>query len=199
MIAVNNPLPIPAFGDRPGGGAEVTEEGRCLIATFRRLEDKLSRLSNRIADDGLEGREEALLWPLGVRILTRNVFRAAVSEVNRWTVDVGFARKFGEDKTLMAIVADSAADELELAAAGTSWRWSRRRFFGFTRPDAPRKRAAIASPAWWRSVRTPSATAKFGWTSAMARRYTPWRRVGSWKASALKWAQSPWRLSIRAR
>ncbi len=57
--AVNNLLPTPAFltrpGGRTGGGAEVTEEGRRLIATFHRLEEKLSRISNLIAEEGLEG------------------------------------------------------------------------------------------------------------------------------------------------
>jgi molybdate transport system regulatory protein len=117
--AVNNLLPTPAFRTRPGGrsggGAEVTDEGRRLIATFRRLEEKLSRISNLIAEEGLEGQEEALLWALGVRISTRNVFQAEVSEVKRWTVDVEVALKFGGDKTLMATVTNSAADELELA------------------------------------------------------------------------------------
>ncbi len=117
--AVNNLLPTPAFRTRPGGrsggGAEVTEEGRRLIATFRRLEDKLSRISNLIAEEGLAGQEEALLWALGVRISTRNVFQAEVSEVKRWTVDVEVVLKFGEDKTMLAIVTNSAADELELA------------------------------------------------------------------------------------
>ncbi len=117
--AVNNLLPTPAFltrpGGRSGGGAEVTPEGRRLIATFRRLEEKLSRISNMIAEEGLEGQEEALLWALGVRISTRNVFQTEVSQVKRWMVDVEISLKFGDDQTMLAIVTNSAADELELA------------------------------------------------------------------------------------
>ncbi len=35
--------------------------------------------------------------------------------MKRWTVDVEVALKFGEDKIMLAIVTNSAADELELA------------------------------------------------------------------------------------
>jgi molybdate transport system regulatory protein len=119
VSAVNNLLPTPAFltrpGGRSGGGAEVTDEGRRLIATFRRLEQKLSRISNLIAEEGLEGQEEALLWALGARISTRNVFQAVVTQVRRWTVDVEVSLKFGDDKKILATVTNEAADELELA------------------------------------------------------------------------------------
>src|SRR6516162_10678324 len=51
--AINNLLPRPAFitrtGGPRGGGAEVTEEGRRLISVFRRLEEKLGRISSAIA------------------------------------------------------------------------------------------------------------------------------------------------------
>ena len=201
--AVNNLLPTPAFltrpGGRSGGGAEVTPEGRRLIATFRRLEAKLSRISNLIAEEGLEGQEEALLWALGVRISTRNVFQTEVSQVKRWMVDVEISLKFGDDQTMLAIVTNSAADELDLAPGQKSWRWSRRRFFGSTRRMSLQSTPEIASSARWWSGWTPNPTAKFGWTSAMARRYTPLRRVKRWRASASGWAQGPWPPSIRVR
>ncbi len=64
--AINNLLPRPAFvtrgGGRRGGAAEVTEEGRRLIAAFRRLEDKLQRISSAIAAEGLEKADELALW-----------------------------------------------------------------------------------------------------------------------------------------
>ncbi|MCI4678654.1 TOBE domain-containing protein [Rhodoblastus acidophilus] len=117
--AVNNLLPTPAFltrpGGRSGGGAEVTEEGRRLIATFHRLEEKLSRISNLIAEEGLEGQEEAFLWTLGARISARNVFQTEVSHVKRWPVDVEITLKFAEGQKFLAIVTNEAADDLELA------------------------------------------------------------------------------------
>jgi molybdate transport system regulatory protein len=116
--AVNNLLPTPAFltrpGGRSGGGAEVTPEGRQLIATFHRLEEKLSLISNLIAEEGLQGQEEALLWAVGARISARNVFQAEVSQIKRWPVDVEVTLKIADNHQIMAIVTNEAADDLAL-------------------------------------------------------------------------------------
>lgn len=116
--AVNNLLPTPAFltrpGGRSGGGAEVTEEGRRLIATFHRLEEKLSRISNLIAEEGLAGQEEALLWAVGARISARNVFQAEVEQIKKWPVDVEVTLKIALDRHILAIVTNEAADDLGL-------------------------------------------------------------------------------------
>lgn len=116
--AVNNLLPTPAFitrpGGRSGGGAEVTEEGRRLIATFHRLEEKLSSISNLIAEEGMEGQEEAFLWTLGARISARNVFQTEVSQIKRWPVDVEVTLKFADERKILAFVTNDAADDLDL-------------------------------------------------------------------------------------
>jgi molybdate transport system regulatory protein len=116
--AVNNLLPTPAFitrpGGRTGGGAEVTEEGRRLIATFHRLEEKLSRISNMIAEEGLEGQEEALLWAIGARISARNVFQTEVVLVKKWPVDVEVTLKVAEDRHILAIVTNDSVGDLGL-------------------------------------------------------------------------------------
>ena len=97
-----------------GGGAEVTPEGRQLIATFHRLEEKLSLISNLIAEEGLQGQEEALLWAVGARISARNVFQAEVSQIKRWPVDVEVTLKIADNHQIMAIVTNEAADDLAL-------------------------------------------------------------------------------------
>jgi molybdate transport system regulatory protein len=116
--AVNNLLPTPAFvtrpGGRSGGGAEITEEGRRLIATFRRLEEKLSLISNLIAEEGVAGQEEALLWAVGARVSARNVFQTEVAQIKRWPVDVEVTLKLDADRYIMAVVTNEAADDLEL-------------------------------------------------------------------------------------
>jgi molybdate transport system regulatory protein len=116
--AVNNLLPTPAFitrpGGRSGGGAEVTDEGRRLIATFHRLEERLSRISNVIAEEGLEGQEEALLWAVGVRVSARNVFQTEVVSIKTWPVDVEVTLKVAGDQTILAIVTNEAIADLEL-------------------------------------------------------------------------------------
>lgn len=117
--SINNLLPSPAFvtkaGGRSGGGAEVTAEGRRLIATFHRLEDKMSRISSLIAEEGLEGQDEFLLWSVGIRISTRNVFQTEVVKVEKGPVDVAVTLKVSEKSTILAIVTNQAALELGLA------------------------------------------------------------------------------------
>ena len=75
--AINNLLPRPAFvtrtGGKRGGGAEVTEEGRKLIAAFHRLEEKLARISGAIAAEGLDNFDDLLLWGLAVKISARKL------------------------------------------------------------------------------------------------------------------------------
>ena len=111
--AVNNLLPTPAFitrpGGRSGGGAEVTPEGLRLIATFHKLEEKLARITNLIAEEGLEGQEEALLWTVGARVSARNVFQSEVAAVRRWPVDVEVTLTFGLDRQIHAIVTNESA------------------------------------------------------------------------------------------
>lgn len=116
--AINNLLPTPAFltraGGRVGGGAEVTEEGRRLIAAFRRLEDRLTRLSSVISAEGAEGFENALMWTAGRRISARNVFRTEVVAVRRWPVDVEVRLAVSATVEILAIVTNASVEELEL-------------------------------------------------------------------------------------
>jgi molybdate transport system regulatory protein len=117
--AINNLLPTPAFltraGGRVGGGAEVTEEGRRLIATFHRLEERLTRLSSVIAEAGLDGLEDALLWTIGRMISARNVFQTEVVAVRRWPVDVEVTLAVSATATIRAIVTNASVEELGLA------------------------------------------------------------------------------------
>jgi molybdate transport system regulatory protein len=116
--SINNLLPSPAFvtkaGGRAGGGSEVTPEGRRLIATFHRLEEKMSRISSLIAEEGLEGQDEFLLWSVGIRISTRNVFQTEVVKVERGPVDVEVTLKVSAKNSILAIVTNQAALELGL-------------------------------------------------------------------------------------
>lgn len=116
--SINNLLPSPAFvtkaGGRAGGGAEVTPEGRRLIATFHRLEARMSRISSLIAEEGLEEHENFLLWSVGIKISTRNMFQAEVVQVKRWPVDVEVTLRVSEENSILAIVTNEAATELEL-------------------------------------------------------------------------------------
>jgi len=117
--AINNLLPSPAFvtkaGGRSGGGALVTEEGQRLISTFQRLEARLAQISTAIAEDGFGGQADFLLWSLGIKISTRNVFRAEVVSVARTAVDVDVELCLSNEHRLHSVVTNDAAEELALA------------------------------------------------------------------------------------
>lgn len=117
--AINNILPRPAFitrtGGPHGGGAEVTEEGRRLIATFRRLEEKLARISDSIVEEGLEHDEDLLFWGLSLKLSIRNAFHCKVVEVTPAPVNVGVRLVIGPDTEISAFVTNKSLEELGLA------------------------------------------------------------------------------------
>ncbi len=116
--SINNLLPSPAFvtkaGGRAGGGAEVTVEGRRLIATFHRLEARLSRISSLIAEEGFDDQDDFLLWSVGIKISARNVFQTEVVQVKKWPVDVEVTLRVSAENSILAIVTNDAATELGL-------------------------------------------------------------------------------------
>jgi molybdate transport system regulatory protein len=140
--ALNNLTPSPAFvmktGGRTGGGAEITAEGRRLIAAFHKWEEKLSEISSAIAEAGLDELENSLLWSIGVKISTRNVFRAEVIEVKRWPVDVEVTLKVSEDATILAIVTNDAVADLELEAGRQALALIKAPFVNVARPTSTR-------------------------------------------------------------
>jgi molybdate transport system regulatory protein len=116
--AINNLLPTPAFitktGGQMGGGAEVTDEGRRLIETFHRLEERLANISKFIAERGIEGSEEELLWTVGIRVSARNIFQAEVVHIQKWPVDVEVSLRLSTAHIVSATVTNSATIELDL-------------------------------------------------------------------------------------
>jgi len=118
VAAINNLLPTPAFitkaGGKSGGGAELTPEGRKLIETFRRLEEKLTRISSLIAAEGLEGQDDFLLWSVAAKISARNVFQAEVVDVKKWPVDVEVGLRLSEAHRLVSIITNEATADLGL-------------------------------------------------------------------------------------
>jgi molybdate transport system regulatory protein len=114
--AINNLLPRPAFvtrsGGRHGGGAEVTEEGRRLITAFRRLEEKLARISAAIAKDGIESEDELLFWGFAMKTSARNAFHCTVIEVKRAAVNVEVSLRLSESTVMTAVITNDSLEEL---------------------------------------------------------------------------------------
>lgn len=116
--AINNLLPAPAFitkaGGKAGGGAEVTEDGRRLIAAFHRLEKRLSVISSMIAEEGLGEYDDFLFWGVASKISARNAFHGKVISIKKWPVDVEVTLRISDQHTLMAVITNEAVDELDL-------------------------------------------------------------------------------------
>ena len=169
--AINNLLPSPAFitksGGRSGGGAEVTDQGRRLIATFHRLEDRLSEISTLIAEEGLEGHEQMLLWSLGIKISARNVFQTEVTHIKKWPVDVEVSLKMSDRHSILATVTNDAALDLGLTPGRQVLALIKSTFIHLEPPDARPRTCATGSSAQSSGASTPSATAKSCSTSAM--------------------------------
>ncbi|MCI0467525.1 MAG: TOBE domain-containing protein [Beijerinckiaceae bacterium] len=116
--AVNSILPRPAFitrtGGTHGGGAEVTEEGRRLIHTFRRLEEKLGRISTAIAAEGLEHEQDLLFWGIGLKLSVRNTFLSEVTKVAPAPVNVEVKLRVSPSLHITAVVTNESVKELSL-------------------------------------------------------------------------------------
>jgi molybdate transport system regulatory protein len=117
--AINNLLPRPAFithtGGPRGGGAQVTDEGRRLISIFRSLEERLGRISDHIAADGLEGEEYYLFWGMGVRLSARNAFHCTVIDVAPGPIHVDVKLEVSPGLTISSLVTNASVGELSLA------------------------------------------------------------------------------------
>lgn len=117
--AINNLLPRPAFithtGGPRGGGAEVTDEGRRLISIFRRLEERLGRISDRIAADGLAADEGLALLGMGLKFSARNAFHCSVIDVAPGPVHVEVRLLVSPGLIISAIVSNASVSELGLA------------------------------------------------------------------------------------
>jgi molybdate transport system regulatory protein len=141
VAAINNLLPTPAFitraGGRSGGGAEVTPEGRRLIETFHRLEEKLSRLSSLIAAEGLDGQDDFLLWSVAAKISARNVFQAEVAGVRKSAVDVEVALRLSEAQRMVSIITNEATADLGLKRGRRVIALVKSSLVGVSPPDAP--------------------------------------------------------------
>lgn len=145
VTAINNLLPTPAFitkaGGKSGGGAEVTAEGRKLIETFQRLEERLSRISSLIAAEGLDGPDDFLLWSLAAKISARNVFQAEVASVRKGSVDVEVALSISNAHRLTSIITNEATVDLGLKRGRRVIALVKSSLVSVAPPDTPLKEA----------------------------------------------------------
>jgi molybdate transport system regulatory protein len=116
--AINNLLPRPALiaqtGGRGGGGANLTEDGRKLILSFHRLEEKLSHIAAALAEES-EFHPDLLFWSVAVKTSARNAFRCRVIALVKEAVAVTVTLELTEGHSVTAIVTKDSAEDLGLA------------------------------------------------------------------------------------
>ena len=116
--AINNLLPRPAFitrtGGSHGGGAEVTDEGRRLIAAFRRLEEKLGRISAAIAEEGLEHEKDLLFLGIGLKLSVQNALFCTVVKIMPAPVNTEVKLEVSPGFLITTVVTNASVKELGL-------------------------------------------------------------------------------------
>ncbi len=121
--AINNLLPRPAvvaqIGGRRGGGADVTEEGLALIASFHLLEERLARAAAILADQDSPLDLENVLGSLRMKTSARNAFRCTLQEIHAGSVNTEILLRLNEHVTLVAVVTAESVRELDLRLGQT--------------------------------------------------------------------------------
>jgi molybdate transport system regulatory protein len=116
--AINNLLPRPAFvtrtGGSHGGGAEVTDEGRRLILTFRLLEEKLGRISTAIAAEGLEHDQDLLFWGIGLKLSVRNALFCKIAKITRAPINIEVKLEVSPGLIVTTVITNASVNELGL-------------------------------------------------------------------------------------
>jgi molybdate transport system regulatory protein len=116
--AINNLLPRPAFltktGGSSGGGATITEEGLRLISAFRKLEEKLGKISASIAEEGLEHAEDILFWGVAMRVSARNAFHCKIVEIKPAPINVEVKLEVSPGVVIVALVTNRSLVDLDL-------------------------------------------------------------------------------------
>jgi len=115
------PLVLRATGGRHGGGSELTDFGRRLIAFYRALEQEsqaaLARLSGQLTQSGAPDIAEfrQVLRRLAMKTSARNQFAGPVGTIRTGAVESEVTLKLGPSLALTAIVTNESAQNLGLA------------------------------------------------------------------------------------
>ncbi len=122
--AMNNlsaqPLVIRATGGKHGGGTQLTEHGRKLIALFRALEVEyqaaLERLSVHLNDGQAAdfAQFSRLLKGLSMKTSARNQFVGPIVALREGTVDYEVRLKIDDEHELVAVITRDSAENLGL-------------------------------------------------------------------------------------
>lgn len=118
--AMNNladrPLVARAAGGKGGGGTQLTEYGKQVIAGYRLMEAEHRRFLARMAADVPDfDHMNNLLRAIHMKTSARNQFRGQVSYLEKGAVNSEVKVNLGEGLQIFAIVTNDAVDDLGLA------------------------------------------------------------------------------------
>lgn len=123
--AMNNlteqPLVLRSTGGKHGGGTQLTEQGRKLIALFRALEAEyqaaLERLTASMNDGQASDFQEfsRLLKRLSMKTSARNQFVGHIVGLREGHVDYEVRLKLDDDNELVAVITRDSAEQLGLS------------------------------------------------------------------------------------
>lgn len=123
--AVNNlapaPLVVRVTGGRQGGGTQLTEYGRRIVAMYRALEIEyqaaLDRLAERLDDIGPVGIREfqTLMHRMSMKTSARNQFTGPITGLRDGGVDYEVRLRLDRDTEIVAVITKESAEKLGLA------------------------------------------------------------------------------------
>lgn len=113
------PLVLTRAGGRTGGGAELTAEGREVIAAFGLLHRELDRFLALLSENLQLGEPQphlsTLLWSIRMRTSARNTLRGTIVSIRPGAVSTEVVLKISDALELTAIVTQRSVESLGLA------------------------------------------------------------------------------------
>ncbi len=123
--AMNNladePLVIRSAGGKHGGGTQLTDYGRRVVALYRALEAEYQAALERLAASMNEGEASSfaqfrqLLKRMSMKTSARNQFAGAIVGLKAGDVDYEVRLKLDDANELVAVITRESAETLELA------------------------------------------------------------------------------------
>ena len=122
--AMNNLAPEPLVervtGGRHGGGTQLTDYGRSVVAMFRAVEQEyqlaLDRLAQQLGGSGGNMRQfQQLLRRMGMRTSARNQFACTICGMREGDIDYEIYLRLDGGNELVAIITRDSAEQLGLA------------------------------------------------------------------------------------
>lgn len=122
--AMNNladrPLVLRSTGGKKGGGTQLTEHGRKVVALYRALEAEYQTALDRLTESMNDGQAsdfkqfQQLLKRMSMKTSARNQFAGHIVGLREGQIDYEVRIKLGDDNELVAVITNDSAENLGL-------------------------------------------------------------------------------------